>query len=390
MLALGALGCEKVALLSPTGSTITLSVAQTVIPVSGSTEVTASVIESGGTAVHNGTMVTFTSGFGTFSQQEVPTVGGLARTTFVGNASGLAKIGAFSGAAKATEVEVKVGTAGAGAVSVRAEPSTVSQNGGTVQILAQITDSSGNALPGVAAVFTTDNGSLGSSSAVSDASGIARTTLTTNRVSRVTVSVADKSGNVTVNVITAPTVTITSNTANPVVGQPVAFTVTPSAAATANPISNAVINFGDGTSQQLGAITGPVGLTHVYGREGGYTMTATVNDINGQQGVSSTAIVVARQPLPSVTITAPATTTTTTATTITTTASTTAPGAQIVNVRVTLQDGSVIYSGTNAGSFNYRFGGSGTYTLTAVATDSNGNTANASTSIVVTPVTVQS
>jgi hypothetical protein len=371
--------CQKVALLSPTGSTITLTVSQTNIPITGSSEVIAAVTEAGGTAVHDGTVVTFTGGFGTFTQQEVKTVSGIARTTFTGNASGVAKIGAFSGAAKATEVEVNVGTASAGAVSVRAEPSTVPATGGTTQILALATDVRGNPLPGVPVVFSTDNGTIGNSSAITDSTGTARTSLTTNRVSIVTANVADKTGRVTVNVVTAPTVTITSNTASPVAGSPVSFTVTPSAAATANPLSSVVVDFGDGATTNLGPITGPTGVTHTYQREGGYTVTATATDINGQRGLSSVAIVVARQPLPTVSITAPATATTVTPVSISTTAATTAPGAQITNVRVTLQDGTVIYNGSSSGSFNYRFGGTGTYTLTATATDSNGNTATAQT-----------
>jgi Bacterial Ig-like domain (group 1)/PKD domain len=376
--------CQKVALLSPTGSTITLTVSQTNIPITGSADVTAAVTESSGTAVHDGTVVTFTGGFGTFSQQEVKTVSGIARTTFVGNASGTAKIGAFSGAAKATEVEVKVGTASAGAVSVRAEPPTVSSTGGTVQVLALATDSSGNPLPGVMVVFSTDNGSLGSSSAITDSTGTARTTLNTNRVSIVTATVADKTGRVTVNIVTAPTVTITSNTANPVVGAPVAFTVTPSAAATANPLASVVVDFGDGATANLGPITGPTGVTHTYGREGGYTATATATDISGQRGLSSVAIVVGRQQLPTTTLSAPASTTVANPIAVTFTGTATAP-AQIVSARVTLQDGTVIYSGTNANSFNYKFGGTGTYTLTGVVTDSNGNSAQASTTVQVNP-----
>ena len=378
--------CDKVALTSPTGSTITLTVSQTTIPINGSTEVTASVVESGGTAVHNGTIVTFTGGFGTFSPQEAPTVGGIARTTFTGNASGTARIGAFSGAAKATEVEIRVGSAAAGAVSVRTEPATVSQNGGTVSVIALVTDTSGNPLPGVNVVFSTDNGILATSTAISGSDGVARTQLTTNRTSRIRAAVADKSGETTVTAVAAPTVTIQATTPNPVAGAPVAFRITPPAAtSTSNPIDRIIVDFGDGSSQTLTGVTGEVGVTHVYNREGGYTATATAFDINGQRGVSSTSVVVGRQQLPTVNLSAPPTTTTTTATAINFSAQTQAPGAQIVSARVTLQDGTVIYSGTNANSFNYRFGGTGTYTLTGTATDSNGNSASAQTSIVVNP-----
>ena len=60
-------------------------------------------------------------------------------------------------------------------------------------------------------------------------------------------------------------------------------------------------------------------------------------------------------------------------------------GAPIRSVRVTLGDGTVIYSGTGGGTFAYRFGGAGTYTATATATDALGGTATTSTVILVNP-----
>src|SRR5262245_14200095 len=64
---LGFAACDKVPLTSPTGSTITLSVNQTTVPINGTIDVIAAVIEAGGTAVHDGTSVTFTGGSGTFN-----------------------------------------------------------------------------------------------------------------------------------------------------------------------------------------------------------------------------------------------------------------------------------------------------------------------------------
>jgi hypothetical protein len=45
--------------------------------------------------------------------------------------------------------------------------------------------------------------------------------------------------------------------------------------------------------------------------------------------------------------------------------------------------GEVIYSGTGGGSFSHRFGGTGTYTIQASATDANGNVGTTSTVVVV-------
>ena len=382
---LGLAACDKVPLTSPTGSEITLSVSQTTVPINGTIEVIAAVIEAGGTAVHDGTSVTFTGGLGTFAPLEAQTVGGLARSVFRGTTSGTVMIGAFSGAAKATEVEVKVGAAAAGSVSLQVVPPNVGQNGGSVSVTALVLDSNGNALPGVPVVFSTDFGTLSNANVISDVNGYANTNLITTRQAKVTARAGTATpAEFTVNVSVAPTVTITPGAGPYTVGVPVAFTVAlPPTTANPSPVQSLFVDFGDGQTQTLGAITGSVGLTHTYNTPGGYTISARVTDINGGIGVSSTSIVVVRQLLPTVTITAPPIATTITPVSISTTTPTVGAGAQIVNVRVTLQDGTVIYNGTSAGTFNYRFGGAGTYTLTATATDSNGNTATAQTQVTV-------
>src|SRR4029450_11540077 len=101
-----AVGCEKVPLLAPTESTLTIQINTTTVPIHGTAEVLATVTEQAGTPVHNGTTVTFTASFGTMDPAEARTEGGIARSTFrAGVQSGTAKVGAFSGAARATEVD---------------------------------------------------------------------------------------------------------------------------------------------------------------------------------------------------------------------------------------------------------------------------------------------
>lgn len=352
-------------------------------------DVIATVTESGGTPTHNGTLVTFVGSFGRFEPAEATTSGGRAVVKFIGTSSGTTKITAISGGIKAESGDVKVGGAAAATIAVRAEPPTVPQNGGSVQAIALVGDASGNPLPGVNVVFTTDNGSLANSSVLTDADGIARTTLTTNRVSRITATVADKTGTVIVNVVTAPTVTIVATTANPVAGSPVAFTVTPASATTANPIQSVVVDFGDGRSQTLNGITGPFGLTHIYRDPGGYTVRATATDVTGVQGVSSTAVVVGFAPVPTVTLSVnpnpipPASNGFATITVGATAGG--GGGAPIRSVVVEIVNGPVIYSSTGGGSFTYQFGsfGGNTVTLRATATDANGQIATTTTVVVV-------
>jgi len=100
-----AAACDKVPLLAPTQSTITLSVSTTTMGINGTAQVIASVIEQSGTAVQDGTLVTFTGSLGTFAPADAETRNGKATTTFRSNGeSGTSKIGALSGGAKATEV----------------------------------------------------------------------------------------------------------------------------------------------------------------------------------------------------------------------------------------------------------------------------------------------
>jgi hypothetical protein len=380
--------CDKVPLTSPTGSTITLSVSQTTVPINGTIDVTAAVIEAGGTAVHDGTSVTFTGGLGTFSPLEAQTVGGLARSVFRGTTSGTANIGAFSGAAKATEVEVKVGAAAAGSVSLQVVPATVGQNGGTVSVTALVLDSNGNPLPGVPVVFTTNVGTLSNANVISDANGYANTNLITTRQATVTARAGTATSEVfTVNVSSAPTVTLAVTPTSPVAGQPVAVTVTPSTATGATPLQSVLVDFGDGQSASLGAITGPTGLTHTYNNAGGYTISARATDITGSVGISSTAIVVAFPALPTVTLSVvpnPVPATANGFATITVTAAAATGGAPLRSVVVRKADGTVIFSGSSGGTFAYQFSaGSGANPITATVTDAAGVTATTTTVVLV-------
>jgi PKD repeat protein len=293
--------CDKVPLVAPTESTIALTVSSTTLGVNGTLQVSATVTESAGTPVHNGTIVTFTGSLGTFEPADVPTHNGRAVTTFRSNGqSGTASIGAVSGSAVADAVEVRIGGAAAETVLVRAEPSSVpTTTGGTVQIVASVLDVSGNALAGTPVAFRTDVGTLSSSSAVTDANGEARVSLTTNRDATVTATVGAKSGTVTVRAVPPAAVTIEFAPTAPETNVPVTFTVTPTNASAPNPIRSVVLDFGDGSQQSLGAITGRTQVSHTYGRAGAYSVTAFVTDSQGL--TSETRIVVTvneRSPLP--------------------------------------------------------------------------------------------
>jgi adhesin/invasin len=375
--------CDKIPLTAPTESTITLTISTTVVPINGSAEIIASVIESAGTPVHNGTIVTFTASFGTVEPREAQTVGGTARAKFTGTSSGVATISAFSGSAVATLEDVRVGGAAAERVAVRTDPATVPQAGGTVQVIAIVTDASGNALPGAPVVFTTDNGILASNSGVTDSTGQAQTSLTTNRQTVITANVAGKEGRSTINVVNAPTVSITS-TANPLVGVPVSFTVTPSSPTGGSPIQTVAIDFGDGSAvQNLGTPTGATSVAHTFSTAGSFVVTATVIDAIGQKATATATIVVLRI-LPTITLVpTPATVAAGGTVTFAVTAAAATGGPPLREVIVT-ENGTVVFRGTGSGSFARQFNSAGTFTFQASATDAAGSTATTTTTVVVT------
>lgn len=376
--------CEKVPLTSPTGSTIVLTIDKTSVPIGGTAQLTAVVSEVSGTAPQNGTMVTFNSAFGTITPQEAPTQGGIARATFTGTASGIAKVGAFSGPAKATEVELKVGGAAAERITLRAEPSTLPAAGGTVTIIANVQDSAGGILPNTPVNFTTDNGTLSSNSVNTDASGEARVQLTTNRTTKVTASVGSKTADFTISALPAPGVTVTGCSATPVVGVPVNCTITPTVPTGGAPITNVTVNWGDGSGDQsLGPITGATTTSHIYSRSDNYTVTATATDANGQRGTGSAAVNVNRS-LPTVAITCPASLNAGQSGSFTVTPPSN-PTIQTQNITVDFGDGTSRNLGQPTGptSFTKSYSSEGGYTATATITDVAGQRGTSSCSVIV-------
>lgn len=393
--------CDRVNLTAPTGSTVSLSVEKNVLPLGGQTTVTAVVTESAGTAVHNGTVVTFQTTHGSLNPPTATTVNGVATTTFLaGSSSGTATIHAFSGAARTGSgnsssggVSVQIGAAAAsGNISVSATPPSVSQSGGTVAVSAVVFDSNRNPLPGVNVQFTTTTGTLSPTTANTDENGIARTQLTTTQTATVTAFAGSATGSARVDVSAAPNVQVAAPE-NGTVGTAVPVTVTFSAptgsTGTPNQVATLVVDFGDGTSETRTNVTGQVALTHTYQQAGGYTITARATDVAGNTGIGSDAVVISHAPPPTISAFSaspnPIPPDKNGVTQITVTA---APGATNVPIRsvvVRKADGTVIYSATQGGVFTYQFqpAGSGATPITATVTDANGNTATSNTVVVV-------
>jgi hypothetical protein len=296
LLALMGPSCDKMPLTAPTNTTITLYAARLTVGLGGSVEITATVIESAGTPVQNGTVVTFTATLGSIAPVDARTTDGKVTVLFnAGSQSGTAEIRALSGGNSVTDaLKISVGAAAAARVELLANPTALPAAGGTTQLTAVVTDASGNRLGGVPVSFSTDNGGFSQSSATTDGAGEARTILSTTAKAVVSASVAGgstgtvKSESLTIQVRVGPTVSIGAIT-SPVPGAPASITVTVTAGGST--VRTASISFGDGGQQAIGT-TGSTTVSHVYGRSGTFFVTATAIDAAGETGTAASSVTV--------------------------------------------------------------------------------------------------
>ena len=106
---------------------------------------------------------------------------------------------------------------------------------------------------GVPVDFSATTGQLNPNPATTDSSGIAKTTLSTTRESQVTATIAGKSSTaLTVGLNPRTGINIVGPTTSVAAGQPVSFTMSVNAQAN---IRRVIVNFGDGDSQDLGALS---------------------------------------------------------------------------------------------------------------------------------------
>ena len=264
VLTITAVGCDKLPLLAPTGTVISLFPSSTVLPVDGSIDITAVAIEAGssgqtptptpppttpgtpgtpttpttptptpgtpgtGTPVHNGTVISFTTTVGRIEPNEAPTRNGQATVKLVASGqSGVARVTAFSGGARSTELMINVGTAAVERVLLRADNQNLPASGGSTRLIARVEDVGGAGLAGVPVTFTTTAGRIEPSSSNTDANGEAVSTLTTALEANVTASAGSKTSTpaLVVKINPRSNVAITPPTTTPSVGQPATFTI---------------------------------------------------------------------------------------------------------------------------------------------------------------------
>jgi hypothetical protein len=293
-----AFACDKMPLLAPTGTVITLLPTTTTVSLNSEIVIIATVIENGqaiggtgtgsggttantsrgaGTPVQNGTLITFTTTIGRIEPSEARTHNGQVSVKLItAGTSGSATITAYSGGASAQLSNLKIGTAAVKTVSVTTAPQSLGVSGGTVQVVASVVDEGGSSLGGVPVTFSTDKGSISPSTVTTDNSGTATATLTTTATAKITAAVGALTGTSTVTVSARSLTSFTASPSSAGAGVPITFTVTP---ASGSNISNVRVDFGDGASPaNLGAIGAATPVPHTYNRSGNYTATASAGD----------------------------------------------------------------------------------------------------------------
>jgi hypothetical protein len=332
-----AAACDKMPLLAPGGTVITIFPATTTVPLNGEVEIVATVIENGttatpapsptptpgtngntgtptttttatsgaGTPVQNGTLVSFTTTIGRIEPREARTQNGEVRVRFLsGGQSGTAVITAYSGGASGKLENLRVGTAAVERVLVTASPQTLSPAGGTAEVQARVEDTTGAGLPGVPVNFVADAGQLTVTTATTDQDGVARTTLTTSRPTKVTANVGGKTAEINVGLNPRTGISITAPTTTVSAGLPATFTVNVAGGTGGANVRDVTVEFGDGSRQSLGAISGSTTVQHTYNNPGTYQVRAIATEASGfTESVSTSVTILPAQP-PGVTITA--------------------------------------------------------------------------------------
>ena len=406
--------CDKVPLLAPSGTVITLFPVSSTVALNSEVEIVATVIEQGttttppttpppttpptnggttppptttpttttgaGTPVQNGTLVSFTTTLGRIEPSEARTNNGQVRVRFIsGNQSGTATITAFSGGASGRLENLRVGTAAVERVIVTANPQTLGPAGGTAEISARVEDVSGLPVVNVPVNFASTSGQITPNPANTDQNGVARATLTTTREASVTATVAGKTSTALVVGLNPRTgINITPPTTPVAAGQVALFTVNVNANAN---LRNVVVQWGDGSSTPLGALSGPTTVPHTYITPDTYQVTATATDASGFNEFVSTVIVILPAQPPNVLVT-PSDPNPAVGQVITITATVSGNTSSIVEYRWDFGDGTT--RTTTSAQTTHSYGSIGTRTIIVTAVQSVGPSGTGAATVNVT------
>jgi hypothetical protein len=144
-----------------TKPTLVLSASPNSIPVQESARITVIARNADGSPVAAGRTIILTTTLGTLSPDRPTTKsdGTATSTLSSGSQSGTATITAILGSSEAATTTVTIRDA-ATAISLQANPASISSAGGAITLTAFVTNSQGQALQGAPVIFETDRGTL--------------------------------------------------------------------------------------------------------------------------------------------------------------------------------------------------------------------------------------
>jgi hypothetical protein len=283
-------GCEEGTPVAPSGAILRISASPTRISKSGTSNITVVVSRSNGNPVNPGTEVRLSTSLGTVDPVVATDDAGIAHAILRGDGRqvGTATVTAFSGASEPVTLDVAVGQLAA-ALRFQVDPSSIPETGGTLELLALVTDDQSQPLADAQVNFRSEVGSLASGGRflVTNSRGEARDRLSVSAADIQTIGgdsfevVAETGGSggsiisstFTVSIQRAPQASFTFQ----VVGLSVAFQDTSTGGPTAW-----TWDFGDGTPNSTQR--NPV---HTYSGPGSYLVTLTVRNSSGTDTAAS-------------------------------------------------------------------------------------------------------
>jgi hypothetical protein len=186
---------------------------------------------------------------------------------------------------------------GVRSVTLAASPTSLPVQGGSVDITATVTSTTGAPMSGQQVTFTTSEGTLEPGTPVTtDAAGQAKVKLTTTRSATVRASAGGvTSADLSISVKAAVAITLSTDPAEPVATQP--FTLRVTAKRGSDDVSGQLtVNFGDGTVTEVGPINGTATTTYTYKTNGAFNLSATVVESDGSQTRETIRVTVREAP----------------------------------------------------------------------------------------------
>jgi len=156
------LGCDRGTPVAPQGATLSVFASPQEIAVNGTSVITVIATRSNGIPVNPGTEIQLSSTLGAIDSLVMTDDAGVASAVLrATDRSGTATVTATSGAAGSVTTDVTIGFR-ASAVSLLPTPTSVSENGGSVSLLAIVRDDQGQPLRDAGVNFLTELGTLDS------------------------------------------------------------------------------------------------------------------------------------------------------------------------------------------------------------------------------------